>query len=146
MKSVYADSSFLLALHLNQVHTTQAQTTWDQLGKNPLPWAALHKLEVRNAIRRHHQRGHITHDRMVDTLRLLEVNRSQGLLVDYPVDWLVVLDRAELISGERTPEIGAGALDVLHVATALHLQFDAFVTFDATQAKLAEACGLEVLP
>jgi predicted nucleic acid-binding protein len=145
MKSVYADSSFLLALHLNELHTGAAESHWTSLNKIPLPWTRLHVLEVRNAIRRRHQRGHINHDRMVDTLRLVEINRAQGFLVDYSVDWIDVLDHSERISAEKSPMVGPGALDVLHVAMALELQFEAFLTFDETQAKLADACGLDVL-
>ena len=39
-----------------------------------------------------------------------------------------------------------GAMDILHVATALHLGAGEFVSFDTRQRDLAEAEGMKVLP
>jgi predicted nucleic acid-binding protein len=41
---------------------------------------------------------------------------------------------------------GHRTLDVLHVATALHLKAREFLTFDGNQAELAKAVGLKVRP
>jgi predicted nucleic acid-binding protein len=46
---------------------------------------------------------------------------------------------------EHTATVGARALDVLHVASALTLGRTTFVTYDERQAALARATGMRVL-
>lgn len=48
------------------------------------------------------------------------------------------------ISSRHTPSLEARSLDVLHVAAAVVLGADEFITFDRNQAKLASAQGLKV--
>lgn len=50
------------------------------------------------------------------------------------------------LSRRHSARVGARMLDVLHVASALDLKPDAFLTFDERQRKLAKAEGLRVLP
>ena len=50
------------------------------------------------------------------------------------------------ISSRHTPSFGTRSLDVLHVAAAVVLEADEFITFDRNQAKLASAQGLRVRP
>lgn len=52
--------------------------------------------------------------------------------------------RAKQIALSHSPSLGARALDVLHVASAMVLNAGAFYTFDTKQAKLASALGLHV--
>lgn len=40
----------------------------------------------------------------------------------------------------------SGTLDILHIAAAIILRADTFLTFDKRQAKLAAAAGLRVAP
>ncbi len=59
--------------------------------------------------------------------------------------WRRTLDRAVILTKTHTPDLGTRTLDVMHVAAALVLEMSAFVTYDARQARLAEAVGLRVL-
>lgn len=45
---------------------------------------------------------------------------------------------------QRTRKNGHRTMDILHVATALHLGVTEFVTFDSNQKVLAESEGLVV--
>jgi len=74
-------------------------------------------------------------------LRDFQIDLSAGILSALPVDWADVHQRAEALSGVG----GHRLVDILHVATALHLGAEEFLTFDANQKKLAEAEGLRVL-
>lgn len=50
---------------------------------------------------------------------------------------------------DNSPQAAAhfkGMKEVLHIATALHLKAEQFLTFDAKQRKLATAAGLKVKP
>ena len=59
--------------------------------------------------------------------------------------WRRALDLAAELSRQHTPTVGARALDVLHVASAVTLGKTTFVTYDERQAALARATGLRVL-
>lgn len=50
------------------------------------------------------------------------------------------------LSRRHSAKLGTRTLDVLHVASALILKPDVFLTFDDRQRKLARAEGLRVLP
>lgn len=60
------------------------------------------------------------------------------------VDWAAVHQQAERLALRHTRARGHRSLDILHVATALHLGMSNFLTFDANQKILAEAEGLMV--
>ena len=77
-------------------------------------------------------------------LRDIQIDLNAGILTTLPVDWADVHHRAESLSGTHTLAEGHRLLDVLHVATALHLGVNEFLTFDANQKKLAAAEGLVV--
>ena len=61
-------------------------------------------------------------------------------------DWPDVHRLAKTLSKRHTMTGGHRSLDVLHVATALHLGAREFLTFDANQMKLALAEKLKVKP
>ena len=61
-------------------------------------------------------------------------------------DLTKVMIEAELLSGKYTLVGGHRSFDVLHVAAAVHLQADVFLTFDANQRSLALSAGLVVHP
>ena len=60
--------------------------------------------------------------------------------------WPDVLSRAELLSRRHTKTGGHRGLDILHIATALHLDASELLTFDKKQRRLARAAILEVRP
>jgi predicted nucleic acid-binding protein len=69
-----------------------------------------------------------------------------GAVVVVTADWPDVHRLAETISKRHTIAGGHRSLDVLHVATALHLGAREFLTFDTNQRKLAAAEKLKVKP
>ena len=77
-------------------------------------------------------------------LEALLLNLAAGQIVIAPVEWHEVYSMAEKLSAQHTMSGGHRTLDVLHVATALHLKADEFLTFDLNQAALARAAGLKV--
>jgi predicted nucleic acid-binding protein len=57
---------------------------------------------------------------------------------------LVVLTRDVLLAAGRLPDVALRSLDAIHVATALSIDADSFLTADRRQADAAEAVGLMV--
>ena len=76
----------------------------------------------------------------------LQTDLDTGALVVVAADWPDVHRLAETLSKRHTIAGGHRSLDVLHVATALHLGAREFLTFDANQCKLAAAEKLKVRP
>ncbi len=74
----------------------------------------------------------------------LQIDLNAGLLTTTPVDWSAVHQRAEALSSAHTHSSGHRLVDILHVATAIHLGVTEFLTFDGNQKQLAEAEGLVV--
>ncbi len=68
--------------------------------------------------------------------------REETLLAHEPIDWTDILRRAELLGAKYNQSIGCRSADLFHVAAALELGADVFLSFDERQAKLAEAAGL----
>jgi predicted nucleic acid-binding protein len=79
-------------------------------------------------------------------LAKLQVNMDAGAVVVASVDWADVHRLAERLSARHTGANGHRAFDVLHVATALHLGAQEFLTFDVNQRKLAAAEKLKAKP
>ena len=77
-------------------------------------------------------------------LKTLQADLAAGVLVVATVDWADVHHLAERLSSQSALAGGHRALDILHVATALHLGVDEFLTFDQNQGTLAIAEGLQV--
>ncbi len=70
-------------------------------------------------------------------------NRQRGLVVA-PVDWADVVSIGEHLSAQHTWTLGSRGFDILHVATALHLEASEFLTFARNQKRLTKAKGLRV--
>ena len=75
-------------------------------------------------------------DRM---LKALAANLEAKAMSLESVEWPDVHSLAEHLSAKHTMKGGHRSMDILHLATARHLQSDQFLTFDANQKKLAEA-------
>ena len=148
---IFADTSLLCALYRGQDNSAQA----DRLVKNargPLHVSSLVLFEFRQSARlqafrfsKDRAQGFSRHQAQ-QMLAVLQTNVMAGGLVIALVDWPDVHSIAEQLSGRHTVGGGHRSLDVLHVATALHLQAAEFFTFDKNQALLARVEGLKVKP
>ena len=147
----YPDTSFLCALYVAQ-NTSAGAIAHYQRMKEPLHVSALLLGEFRQSVRFQIFR----HDRDVTqgfarktglaALAKLQANLDAGALAVAPVEWAEVINLAEQISGRRTIDGGHRFVDVLHVATALHLGAAEFLSTDVNQRKLAVAEGLAAKP
>lgn len=149
----YADSSFILRLVTGEVDSPQVIAEYRRLGAPKLFYLPLHVLEVRNAIlqRAFHQRrsiasgerAHVARER--DTaLSRLEHLVARHMLLEVELDLGAAINRATKLSSAHTERIGARAIDLLHVASALTLECEQFLTTDSRQAQLAKAEGMKV--
>lgn len=145
----FPDTSFLCSLYRRQVHSSRAIAF--MAGRTgPLPVSTLLLLEFRQSLRRQ-VRLHATDrtkgfgkNEATQMLRDLESDLRTGVVEVVAVDWSMTHQRAEELSARHTERRGHRLTDILHVATALHLDKDEFLTFDANQKALAKAEGLKI--
>lgn len=149
--NAFAETSFLCALYRVQANSPEAYRLAERL-KDPIAVSALVIFEFRQSVRL--QTFRFSADRTqgyspqeaARLLNALQANLDRGALRVAPVDWADVYNIAEALSSQHTAAKGSRSLDLLHVATALHLKAGQLLTFDARQAALAKAAGLEVKP
>jgi predicted nucleic acid-binding protein len=139
----YVDPSALLRLYIHEPESA-AMNAWRKRNPQVLTMTHHGRAELTNAIGLALFRKLITSDAYADTLASFEEDCAEGGYVHTDVLWRATLKRATDLSREHTPRIGCRSLDVLHVASALELEFKRFLTFDLCQQKLARAVALKV--
>lgn len=140
----YGDSSFIVSLYLQQESSPVAAAFMQRHGE-ALPFTPWHRLEVRNAIRLAVFHKLIDAQQSKTQLKQVDADlRDETLLVHAPVDWVAVLREAEKMGAAHSESLGCRSGDLLHVAAAVELGFDQFLTFDERQRKMAKAAGLSV--
>jgi len=138
------DTSFLCAMYVRQENSLAAAAHFKAMPE-ALHVSGLLLYEFRQSVRfqvwlhaRDKTKGYPQSVAEV-ALAKLESNMDTGAVVVAVVDWPDVHRLAETISKRHTIAGGHRSLDILHVATALHLGAREFLTFDANQRKLAVA-------
>ncbi|MES2683671.1 MAG: PIN domain-containing protein [Pseudomonadota bacterium] len=139
----YADTSFLIALHGNDVFTEAARAEVLSLG-TALVMSDLSELEYRNALRLLCFRKLITAQDLKTRLASFQKDRDAGRLRHQLADWPMVWSLAEAISTKRTAKERHRMADLLHVALAQSLGVKHFLSFDDRQRKLAMRQGMAV--
>lgn len=145
----YPDTSFLCSVYRRQDHTPLA-LEYRSAMREPLHFSRLLEFEFLQSIELQvwlhsadRTKGYPRHqaDQMVADW---QADIAVGLNTVAPCDMDAILHLAATYSMQRTAKNGNRTLDVLHVATAVHLGARDFLTFDARQKKLARHAGLKV--
>jgi predicted nucleic acid-binding protein len=145
----FPDTSFLCSVYRTQIHSPKADLMLDRIG-GVLPVSSLLVLEFRQSVRLQTRLFELDRKKgfpLAEGTRMLRDLQSDlvaGVLAMKVVDWADVHRIAEQLSDRHTREGGHRLADLLHVATALHLGAEAFLTFDDQQRKLAMAEGMDV--
>lgn len=149
--NAFPDTSFLCAVYRKQDNSAAAAAYFQTL-REPLPVSALLLYEFRQSTRLqiwlHSQdpKKGFPEKEGEQALADLESDLANGVVVVTPADWADVHRIAERLSATYTKTNGHRALDILHVATALHLDVREFLAFDERQRKLAQSEGLKAKP
>jgi predicted nucleic acid-binding protein len=145
----YPDTSFLCSLYRRQIHSVAA-IAYRRTMSGLLPFTTLLEFEFLQSIELQvwlHSRDRSKGYRRPEADRMIadwETDVASGINVLTPFDMGAVLRLARTLSGQATAKGGHRTLDVLHVATAVHLGAVKFLTFDGRQRALARRAGLEV--
>ena len=110
----------------------------------PLTFTPLHRLELRTALRGRVYRKTLTPDKLKEALQKNVDQLSDGFLRHVSMPWAEALREAERIGELHVAETGVRTGDLLHVASAVALRAQEFVSFDQRQTELARRVGLKV--
>jgi len=149
----YADTSFIVRLVTTEPGSEEAMADFRRMKFPPLYFLPLHALEVTNAIRQRafHLRRAVPSGERTTILRerdaaLSRIERwlKRGWLIEAAADCDEALIQARILSERHTDRLGCRGFDLLHVALALELECEVFLTSDRVQGELARAEGLSV--
>ena len=140
---VCADTSFLFALYGTDVHTPRA-LKWSRSSRVPVWISELADYELGNALRFAEFSKRLAAGQAATFWAQYEADRVAGRVRVEVCNLAGVVAEARRLSGTHTLTGGHRGFDVLHVAAALVLGADEFLTFDVNQKKLAESEGLAV--
>lgn len=136
----YADTSFLVSLYVLDANSEPAVLQMKN-AQLPVLLTLFGELELVNAVRLRQFRREISASNAVAASTLFTKDVEAGI---FNIAALSpgTFDLAKRLARTQTPQFGTRTLDVLHVASALALKADTFLTFDRNQARLARAVRL----
>lgn len=138
----YADSSFLVSLYTPDANSVEAQAS--VAGHGELWLVPFGEFEFANATELRVFRKEITPHQADQSLRAFE--DDIGKFLRRRAMPVATYEQALLLSRRHTRQNGVRSLDVLHVAIALELESEVFLTFDRGQKRLARSTGLKTRP
>jgi len=124
---------------------TNSPEAAERMKEMPLPVliTSLGELEFTNAVELRLFRGEIKASQARATRAAFRADMHGGIFCVQVLSEAIFREAIRLALG-WTARLGARSLDVIHVASAIALQADAFHTFDYRQRHLAIAAGLAV--
>jgi predicted nucleic acid-binding protein len=149
---VYADTSFLVQLLTQEAGTKAAVADYRRLGRPRLFLLPLHHLEITNAIqqrvfRQRHTLPSWEHSaikRERDTsFALLEKYITRRAFIEITHDMETTFELGRRLSAKYADRLGCRGIDTLHVALAIELGCNVFLTADRVQGALAREEGMD---
>lgn len=139
---IYIDTSLLVSLYCLDANSAKAASIL-QRAKGPFLLTTLCELEAVNALGLREFRKEISSQQAEISLRDFEKDLRAEVfqLRALPES---AFSRARELSRRTTPKLGTRTADLLHVAAALELGADGFLSFDIQQRKAAHIVGLKI--
>lgn len=141
---LYVDTSAIVKLYVREDYS-QNVSAWLRENDQAIPWTAFHELEFTNAVHLKEFREEITskQSRLIKTS--FTEHEERGVYFRPELAWAEAFGRAIDLTTQYTARTGARSLDILHVASALLLGADTFLTFDERQSQLAARERLRIV-
>ncbi len=139
----YIDSSALVAVYVTERFSDAARESVRAAG--PVPFTALHQLEVSNAFELLVGRKQMTRGECRAIQAQLRGDVQEHRLVSMTMDLDQVFADAAELSRLHTARRLARSLDLLHVAAASIVRCSTFVSADDRQLAVAKASGLTTI-
>lgn len=141
---VYVDTSVLVKLYFREELSREA-SNWLKKNNQAIPLTRFHELEFTNAIQLKRFRSEITEDETRVITTRFEEHEKHGIFYRPQLDWSALFNYAVDLSKKHSATVGARSLDILHIASALAVKAEKFLTVDGRQTEVAKLAGLKIV-
>jgi predicted nucleic acid-binding protein len=143
---LYADTSWWLSYKCRgDVQHPAAITLFDRDPEAEILWTPWHRVEVFNSLCQAERAGLLAKGESRRTIRLLEQEIRIGYWPHVEFDWTDAVRTAGELRAEHSLKMIVRSMDLFHVAIAIEVGADAFLSFDDDQNALAGAAGLTLI-
>lgn len=143
--SCYADTGFLVSLYKMESTSARAAEVMSDL-EPPIHLSPLGELEMHNAFHLSVFRGELSGKSAAEKKMLFLDDLKKGIFIISPMSGPSLYAKAIDLADRYSINLGCRSLDLMHVAAALLLGTETFLSFDERQIKVAKAEGLKVRP
>lgn len=140
---VYSDTSFLYSVYGDDAHSAVALRVLGSLTE-PIVISLFNEYELVNALRLTEFHKLLPAGEAANRISDFEQDLRSGNMMPASCNLARVMEEGRRLSLAYTITRGHRSFDILHVAAALVMGAQNFLTFDANQRKLAESEGLKV--
>jgi predicted nucleic acid-binding protein len=137
------DTSVIVKLYVKEEYSWDT-SNWLKENNEAIPLTSFHELELINAIHLKQFRTEITLDESRLIMSRFEEHEKSGIYYRPQLDWSAIFIHAIDLSKKHSASIGSRSLDILHVASALSIIADRFLTLDVRQTRLGTLAGLKI--
>lgn len=139
---VYVDTSIIVKLYIREKYSREV-STWLRANNKAIPLTSFHELEFINAVQLKIFRNEAHPQTIHHVMSKFEEHEKKGIFYRPTLDWSEIFIHAIDLSKKHSANFGSRTLDILHVASALSIHSDSFLTLDERQSRLAAAAGLK---
>lgn len=143
--NTYADTGFVVTLYKEEATSASAAALMASQTAG-VGLSQLGELELRNALHMAVFRGELGANEAAPMQSLFQEDVANGIFIITPVPASTLFAKAMELADRHSSGLGTRSLDLLHVAAALLLKADIFLSFDEHQRQAAKAEGLHVKP
>ena len=140
---VYLDTSVIVKLYIKEEYSRDT-SHWLKENNEAIPLPSFHALDLINAIHLKQFKTEITLDETRLIMSRFAEHEKSGIYYRPQLDWSAIFNHAIDLSKKYSASIGSRSLDILHVASALSINADRFLTLDDRQTRLAALAGLKI--
>ena len=140
---LYVDTSVMVKLYIKEEYSLEA-SHWIRQNNEAIPLTRFHELEFTNSIYLKQFRTEMTNEQVLLVLSKFDEHQRRGVYYRPQINWTDTMNVALDLSQTHTKTTGSRSLDILHVASALAIKADRFLTLDKRQSALAGSAGLTV--
>lgn len=140
---IYADTSWWFAYKCRwDRHHSTAISLFDEIPSAVVLWTPWQRVEVFNALRQAECAGLWDPGESQPVIRHLEREVHLGYWPHTEFDWTDAVRTAVSLSAQHSLKMVLRGMDLFHVAIAIEVGAESFLSFDTDQNALAAAAGL----
>ncbi len=140
---LYVDTSVIVKLYIKEEYSLEV-SQWIRRNNEAIPLTRFHELEFTNAIYLKQFRTEMTNEQVLFVLSKFDEHQRRGVYYRPQINWTDTINFALDLSESHTKTTGSRSFDILHVASALAIKANRFLTLDKRQSALAGLAGLTI--